>query len=426
MATNDKKATGEKRIIADIIPRIICLFIALVLWLYVVFNSTPDFEKSFEGVSVIPVNALVLEERDLTVYGNIENTVEVVIYGSRGNISTYSGEDIRATVDLIGIEEAGEHILPVKLELPDGAAVRSYFPKTISVTVQAVSENIVPVVVKPKYNTNYTVGTPVPSVANVTVTGPESELALIHHVEARPTYDDMLDATVTAVGVPLVACTADGTEIKSAYIGVEPSTVDVVIPIYDEKDVDIVVKTDNKALEAHTVASVLPSKLKLRCKIDRSDDVLDDITEVVVAKYDETHLSKNIDVTEIELPIVLDEKYENVSDIETVTVILEHRVPSMYAEKSVAISKANFAIDNPNNEEFEILTESLSVTVCMPGAAVKDLANPTLKGRDYHLVGSLADAKDGKLKVRLDVSDRNEYADEIYAVGEYFIEVNVK
>lgn len=45
MTARDKEKSGG-RFSADILPRIVCVLLALVIWLYVVFNNTPDFEKT--------------------------------------------------------------------------------------------------------------------------------------------------------------------------------------------------------------------------------------------------------------------------------------------------------------------------------------------------------------------------------------------
>jgi len=153
-----KKQAIEKGLIVDLLPRIICVLLAIVIWMYVVFNSTPDYEKSFEGISVTPINAMVLDDRSLTVYGDLKATVELVIYGARGDITTFSSDDIKATVDFIGITDAGEHSLPITIELPDGATIKSYSPKTVTVNVQEVTEKPVSVVAKPQYSTDNAVG----------------------------------------------------------------------------------------------------------------------------------------------------------------------------------------------------------------------------------------------------------------------------
>ena len=50
MSVREKESKDKKGFVADIIPRIICLFLAIVIWFYVVYNSAPDYEKSFEGI----------------------------------------------------------------------------------------------------------------------------------------------------------------------------------------------------------------------------------------------------------------------------------------------------------------------------------------------------------------------------------------
>ena len=90
MSVITREEKNKKGFVADLFPRLVCLFLAIIIWLYVVFNNAPDYEKSFEGIVVEPVNVRVLDEYNLTVSEDIIATVNVVIYGNRGDISAYS------------------------------------------------------------------------------------------------------------------------------------------------------------------------------------------------------------------------------------------------------------------------------------------------------------------------------------------------
>ncbi|MBR5011161.1 MAG: hypothetical protein IKY12_01240, partial [Clostridia bacterium] len=114
MAENRKN--DKKGFVIDVVPRIVCVFVAIIIWLYAVYNSNPNYEKHFDGIEVTPLFSDMLDDRGLALYGSIDETVEVVIYGKRGNITAYSKEDVRATASLIGVSEAGEHIIGINVE----------------------------------------------------------------------------------------------------------------------------------------------------------------------------------------------------------------------------------------------------------------------------------------------------------------------
>ena len=53
MAKAESKETVGKRLrVTDLIPRICCVFFALVIWLYAMSSDSPDYESTFSGVTV--------------------------------------------------------------------------------------------------------------------------------------------------------------------------------------------------------------------------------------------------------------------------------------------------------------------------------------------------------------------------------------
>lgn len=415
-----KKSVKKKSLVTDLIPRIVCLFVAIIIWLYAVYNSRPDYEKSFDGITVTPLNSGMLDDRDLTVYGDINADIEVVIYGNRGNITTYTKDDIKATVDLIGITDAGYHSAEVNVTVPDGATVKSYFPKTINVRVESVDVKEVPVKAVPKFTSAYVSGEAVPSITMAKVKGPRAELELVDHVEARPAFDQELTTSMTAFGAELVPCTKDGSAIASSYIGVEPATADVEIPLYDVKEIPIKVKQTNKNFNAVIEEiTVSPATITIRQKIN-GGITLDSVDELVVAEFDErmlTGLRRNERIT---LPITLNPSYENISGIEEVTVNV------VYKNNTTVMSFdcTNFEIENPDNRNIKILTDSLEVFVRVPTSVALTLTMADNGFGNFVLEGSLDDIVDGKIPLTLNVPD--EYEGSIYAFGEYFAEVSVK
>ena len=419
MATN-KKFTDKKSLAEDFIPRIVCVFVAVIIWLYAVYNSDPDYEKSFDGVSVTPLNSGMLDDRDLTVYGDINSTIEVVIYGNRGNITTYSKEDVKATVDLIGITEAGYHTAAVKITVPDGATVKSYYPKEVTVQIEEVASKEVPVKAVPQYNSAYVSGEATPSVDVAVVKGPRTELELVDHVEARPVFDKELATSMTAIGAELVACTKDGSIIESSYMGIEPAAVDVDIPLYDEKEIPItVLQTNDKFANVIENISVSPQTLTVRRRIN-GGVTLDGIDELVVAEFDEGDLTGLRRTEKIVLPIELDDAYENMSEVEEVTVSVTYNSNTTV----MAFNCANFEIENPDSKYYTMRTRSLEVYIRLPSSTAIELSGTDDAFDNFVFEGSLYDVDNGRIKVTLNVPD--EYEGSIYAVGEYYVEVDVR
>lgn len=416
----EKSGAGKSVIIKDLAPRIVCVFLAVIIWLYAVYNSNPNYEKSFDGVEVVPLNSGMLDDRELTVYGEIHSTIEVVIYGKRGNITTYEKEDLQASVDLIGITEEGVHTVDVNVVAPDGATVKNFSPKTINVRVEKVDVKEVPVVAVPKYTSAYVSGEPIPSVEKATVKGPKTELELVHHVEARPAFDASLTTSMTAIGASLVACTKDGSVIESSYIGIEPATVDVEIPIYEEREVELKVAQTNPYFDGIIESiTVSPATMKIRQRLNGTS-TLEDVDSLTVARFDEGALTGAKRTEQITLPVSISSAYENVDGIEEITVSVTYKQNTT----AMSFNCSNIEITNPKNQSYQLKTDSLEVDIRVPSTTAITLSVLENAFEDFVLEGNLADVEDGRVKLSLNIPD--EYEGLIYAVGTYYAEVVIK
>ncbi len=409
MAQNKETVRTRLRV-TDLIPRIICVFLAIVIWLYVIYNDEPDYEKSFDGIQVAITNTALLTDRNLAIYGDDVTMTTIVITGRRGDILAYSAESISAIADVSSITEPGKYNLPISPEVPEGATVISYYPREVSVTVQQVAEKKASVSVKPRLMTSFVKGDPISSVSEVTVKGPASVLESVSHVEARPAFDEPVTASVSASAVELVACTKSGTVIDSPYLDITPSEVDVEIPIYCKKELSATITpTGGYLSKSNSTITVVPSTISVRAKITSSNP-LDGLESISVASLDETTL-KNTDKATLE--VVLPSGIENVSGFKTVDVTVRHRNT---VKKSVTVE--NIMLANPENLEYTLLSKSIDVVVraTIPYSLELDAA-------EISLVGSLSDAQNGKVPLTVILPER--FGNSVYALGEYYAEIRV-
>ena len=313
-------------------------------------------------------------------------------------------------MDVSSIIEPGEYTLPISPEVPEGVTVKSYYPKRVTVQVQAVTEKEVEVLAKPRFTTTLVRGEPVPSVSTVVIKGPASVLESVSHVEARPSFDESLTSSITASAVELVVCTKSGTVIDSPYLDLTPGEVDVDIPIYDESSLPVSVKMMHGYLnDTNAVISVSPSTILVRTKVT-AGNMLSNMDSIEVAVLDETSLR---DSDTVELEVVLPSGMENVENVETVKVTVRHRTT---VKKTVSVSDIRLA--NPQNVKYTLLSDSVDFTLR------STISNSLgLEDAEFVLEGNLEDMKDGKVPVTVVVPSG--YGDLVYALGEYYVEVRV-
>ncbi len=110
-----KKKKGKS---FGIIPRFLCLVVATVIWLYVMYMHRSDFEVVIEDVPI----ELRGEDRIFEKYGlevvDGDFTVDITIRGRKSVIDTYTKGNIKAYVDIRNLSDADEFEMEIKHEIP--------------------------------------------------------------------------------------------------------------------------------------------------------------------------------------------------------------------------------------------------------------------------------------------------------------------
>ena len=115
----------------DLLPRLICLFIALIIWLWMVnINDTDITENMVLKIEYVGLEAL--EKNEMMIYGMEKNEITVTVRGSNRDIRKHDPEDYKAVVDVTAINGTGQYTLPLTVNIPED----------VNVTVDSSSLNI--------------------------------------------------------------------------------------------------------------------------------------------------------------------------------------------------------------------------------------------------------------------------------------------
>ena len=231
--TNSKGETMHSRLkTSDLIPRLLCVVIAVIIWLYVMSNESPDYERTFSGVTVSIENAALLtSESELSVISGYGERADITVTGKKSDLISYSLEDIVPSVDVGGITTPGKHQLAISVTTPDGCTVGSISPTSIEVYIDKIATKTLPVVVnisQVQHEQSITLGVPTPDVTAVTVSGPASVI----EAASRAVVDlelGELTTGVTARGT-LHVITEDGATVDNPYLTLSQTSVGVTVP----------------------------------------------------------------------------------------------------------------------------------------------------------------------------------------------------
>lgn len=107
----------------DIIPRLVCLLAALVIWIYMVnVNDTDISSTMMLKVEIQGVDQLS-ENENLLIYGIDKTEIMVTVKGSNRDLVKYGEGDYSATIDVSEIKTAGKHSLPINVSTPSGSSI---------------------------------------------------------------------------------------------------------------------------------------------------------------------------------------------------------------------------------------------------------------------------------------------------------------
>ena len=165
--------------------KIISLLFAIFLWNYITVQTSPVRQRVFEGQGIILAGESVLQSNGLTLLDRetaLAELVSVQLGVPLNNLTQLNTNTIRVSLDLSGIQTAGQHTVRLDARSNIGQ-VTSIRPDTITIIVEQRVTRTFPLVYNLENNldTNYEPGTPTLSVSEVMVTGPVS---LVNSVSA--------------------------------------------------------------------------------------------------------------------------------------------------------------------------------------------------------------------------------------------------
>jgi len=344
------RAEEKKNTPGSVIVKILCVLGAFLIWLYVMSNDSPDYEKTFTSVPVSINGAVELENvTGMSVVSGLGHVIDISVYGIKRDVVNLDNDDIVAYVDISDISNAGKYALDVHVEVPDGITVTSVSPDNVTVAVDKTSSiivNVVPKLTTYNISLDYSLGTLVPEISEISVSGPITVLSTIDRAEVVVGDLGQLTGTVTASGL-IQLVDAAGNKITNQFIKIPQDSLKVTVPVYTYKDIPVSVTVKNGAYDPSKI-SIKYSPETIRVKGDV--DTLAAMTEYTVL-LDEADIESDKAIIK---EVVLPKTVENVDLIEYISLEIKHETETVYVTE--------FQVENTEDIEYEIVTKSLGIT----------------------------------------------------------------
>lgn len=245
-----------------LLPKILSVFAAFLLWLYV-FQAV-EVEKQFKDVPVTIENFDA--DLDLDIASNFQNTVDVTLRGTNSVIASVTADDIRASVDMSGITQMGTYTLDVQYTFPKNVTVASVSAERLSVAIDKTVEASIPVETSLLYNfqSPYELGEMHWSPQTVTVRGPESDVNNIAKAVAEDNLGNIRNTVRASIALKLYD--KNGYEVPTGYIILSEERALVEIPV--NKTARVPVEADVRADESRFEVSVEPEIVYLKGSVN--------------------------------------------------------------------------------------------------------------------------------------------------------------
>jgi YbbR domain-containing protein len=305
----------------NIFVAILSVFLALILWFYVMGVDSPSVVKTFTS---IPVEIIENGNSGLSIYYGYNNIINISVEGKNREIGLLKQGDISAYVDASHITLPGRYTLDVKVTLPENMALSlsEQTLNSISVYLDKKSTTVVPV---KAVLVNYSLEDGFQIMENeikldyeeITVSGPETTLSAIDHAQINLSLGAIRNTTELAVTPELID--TSGEKIVNPYVKMSLDTIVAVVPVFTFKDVALRVDFKYNYFNNNNInINISPDHIKIKGE----PNVLNDIDSISVYTIDEkTQITDEIILDSIPLP----DKVTNVNPINQVSIGLVYK-----------------------------------------------------------------------------------------------------
>lgn len=417
---DDSSSIGYNR--TNVAVKILCVFAAFCLWIYVMTVESPEYEQTFGNVTVELINTdSLVSDSGLMLYSGYGNMVGVTVSGKKSIVSKLSDSDIVVTADVGKITGgSGRYDCKLSVDVPAGCKLISLSQETISVYVDTASTASVKLTEK-RDNTNLPEGCYVGAidfpVDMITVEGPEKIVSRI----AESRFDNDMNGITKSVTVTQRVYLVDayGNKIESPYVKYYPQEVTVDIPVLKSAEVPIEVVFKNGFFNYdNTYTTVTPSTVRVTGEpeiIDAGNLIerveIDEANDYLTTGSDELKCTKKVALKAVD-GVEL--------DTDTVEIV---SVPSSSIKlRKITVPGKNI-IDTGGKTGVSYTWDHTPVTVSVIGSleAVSSLSADDITLRFD--MSPYSETNTGTTEVRAEVIIDSDYKDELLAIGYYEISV---
>lgn len=357
---------------------ILALVISTITWVYMSMGTTNDTTVTISNIPIQIELPDQLDNNGLQVFRDAEQTATVTVTGSRAVLGSIGTKDITVTGATNGIDSAGTYQLSLSAVKANPSAnfqiISTVTPSNVNVIVDYQRETSFPIQENVVYKVadGYYASTSLAS-KNITISGPQTEIAKIAKVSASAELDSILNEP-TSTTANIVLYDKSGNKISTELLTMEFTDIEATISVLPEKTVNVIPEFINKpkGLDLNVdMLTVEPSKILLA----GPKEVLDNTDSVKLESIDFATLSNKryeYDTQGINIP----SDCKNISNSTSAKLVLDLS----------GLSKKTFTVDSfkvsglSSKYKADVTQTSMNVTVIGSEKELKSLKSSDIEG----------------------------------------------
>ena len=370
----------EKRLRNNFLLALLSLFIACIVWLIISMTQYPDAMKTIEHIPLsTDISDSVAGNNGLSVISSDVEEVTVELLAGKTQVGSLNNETLEAYIDADSVTNPGTRTLTIKIR---GAS-------NINYEVKSVKPANATIVFDKMDTRTFDVSAQIPNVSvvdgkaidqnditcepsEVRITGPSSQLDKISKCIAVSNKELSLDSTYNLQSDELQLYTEDNALIDQSTMKLSDAVFNITIPVRTQKEVGLYVSivdapdnfdTDIIKFDMSSDSVVLAcnnSKVEIPDMLDIGKVSLNELKPGFTKTFSISNRLEGSD-------------YENVSDLETVTVKFDD---SDFAQTSLVLDKSRISTSNePDaaNYKYEVLTQRMEITLVGPEEVINEI-----------------------------------------------------
>lgn len=281
----------------NLIIKIVCLFLAIFLWSFVMENKNPVVTKDIPVISVEYRGVDKLREDGRVIISPKAATISMRVEGRRNTITKMKNSEIKAFVDVKSIKVDSE-TLPIELSLPQGVNVTDKSDETILVKTETVDTAKFPIRIMKVGDLpdNVEVDSIKLDPKEITVSGAKTYLNSIDYASVKIDQSN-IDKDIN-LDLPINLSLKD--DAVKSFLTKSSESCKVIIDVLLKKDVEIKPVVTNIP-DGLNVAKITFSRPTV--KIKGQDDIIKSHSHIATKPIDLTNLKEGENTVDVSLDL---------------------------------------------------------------------------------------------------------------------------